>query len=98
VLGQALLEQRKGFVQCLLDLIDIGARMLLVFLLRTQQGLPARLVLAAGAGAPWGIRLSPVEAALAMTLSSLFVLGNSLRLLGVGERLRGPENAAGAGA
>jgi Cu+-exporting ATPase len=58
----------------------------------------ALIPLAAGAGAPWGIRLSPVEAALAMTLSSLFVLGNSLRLLGVGERLRGSGKTAGAGA
>ncbi len=49
VLGQALLEQREGLVQRLPDLIDVGPRMLLVFLLRPQQGLPACLVLAPGA-------------------------------------------------
>ena len=46
----------------------------------------ALVPLAAGAGVPWGLRLTPVEAAVAMTLSSLFVLGNSLRLLRVGSR------------
>ncbi len=36
--------------------------------------------IAAGVAAPWGIHLNPMLAALAMGLSSTFVLGNSLRL------------------
>jgi len=36
--------------------------------------------LAAGAAAPWGVHLHPMLAGLAMGLSSVFVLGNSLRL------------------
>jgi Cu+-exporting ATPase len=46
----------------------------------------ALVPLAAGAGVPWGLAVTPVEAAVAMTLSSLFVLGNSLRLLRTGTR------------
>ncbi len=46
--------------------------------------------LAAGVAAPWGIRLQPMLAGVAMGLSSVFVLGNSLRL----RRLRAWDTAA----
>jgi Cu+-exporting ATPase len=35
---------------------------------------------AAGLGAPWGVHLNPMLAGVAMGLSSIFVLGNSMRL------------------
>ncbi|WP_331712263.1 heavy metal translocating P-type ATPase [Acidihalobacter aeolianus] len=49
---------------------------------------------AAGVAAPLGIHLNPMLAGVAMGLSSVFVLGNSLRL----KRLRGFEDAAPTGA
>ena len=40
----------------------------------------ALIPLAAGVAAPWGVQLHPMLAGVAMGLSSVFVLGNSLRL------------------